>query len=120
MANVKRPKGLGTAGAALWRSIMDGGVYELRPDELRILEDACRTADLVALFEAELAGTDLVVTGSQGQPVANPMLAEVRQHRALLARQLKALNLPDEDGRAAGSRSAAARKAAQARWRRAG
>lgn len=120
MATTKKPAGLKAAGKKLWDSIVGGGLYVLRPDELRVLEDACRTADMVSALEAEMAGADLVVTGSQGQPVANPILAELRQYRGLLRQQLKGLNLPDEDGREAGSRSAAARAAANARWRRTG
>lgn len=117
MAHTPAPTGLRAAGKKLWKSLADG-TYEFRPDELRILTDACRTADAIAVMEKELDAGELTVKGSQGQPVANPMLAEIRQYRALLVRQLKELHLPDEDGRAAASRSESARSAANARWRR--
>lgn len=112
----RKPSGLGDAGAALWADLV--GPYEFRPDELRVLEAACREVDLIAAMEAELQGADFTVRGSQGQPVANPMLGELRQHRALLDRLLRSLALPDEEGRAATQRSESARAAANARWRR--
>lgn len=116
MASTPRlPRNLSTASRRFWRSIM--AKYELREDELRLLEDACREMDLIERFEAQLATTDLVVAGSQGQPVASPLAQEVRQHRSVLARLLKQLELPSEGGAAAGgSRSAAGRSLAAARW----
>lgn len=116
MSKPSKPKGLGDAGSALWDQITEG--YSFRPDELRVLRDACFEADLIASLEDELEGSDLIVKGSQGQPVANPMIGELRQHRGLLERMLRGLHLPDEDGRAAGARSSSAREAANARWRR--
>lgn len=121
MAAAPTPDGLGSAGRKLWESIAGAGLYEFRADELRVLDDACRTADIIAKLEDELGGQSLTVRGSQGQPVANPMLAELRQYRALLRGHLKALNLPDDDdGRAALARSTKARNAAEGRWKRTG
>lgn len=110
----KAPTKLGPAGGKLWRSIT--GSYELRPDELRVLEDACREADLIDRLEDALSTAELIVHGSQGQPVSNPLVQEVRQHRATFAALLGRLKLPDEEAQA--SRSASARAAANARWRR--
>ena len=118
MADIKlsRPAKLGVEARKVWDEI--SGTYALRPDELRILEDACRQVDLVERLEKALDGADLIVKGSQGQPVANPLVAEIRQHRQVVKALLGSLKLPDEDGRAAESRSASARDAANARWRR--
>ena len=116
MANNPAPARLGAKAKALWSNVT--GTYELRADELRVLEDACREVDLVELLEKELAGASLVVKGSQGQPVANPLVQEIRQHRQVVKSLLGSLKLPDEDGRAQASRSSQARAAAQARWRR--
>ena len=114
-----KPRGLNTAGAKLWRLISDPAKYELRPDELRILEDACREADLIDKLEAELEFADFMVTGSQGQDVINPMIPEVRQHRATLTSMLLKLKLPDDEPEQkpeANPRSVGARNAANARW----
>jgi hypothetical protein len=116
MAKHPAPARLGTKAKKLWTSVTTA--YELRFDELRLLEDACREVDLVERLEDELRGADLTVQGSQGQPVANPLVQEVRQHRGQLQRLLAGLNLPDEDGRAQEQRSSSARDAANARWRR--
>lgn len=113
------PERLGDAGAELWHSIAP--VYDLRPDEVRILADACREADLVQRLEDDLDGAPLMVEGSQGQLVASPLVSELRQHRSVLSGLLKALKLPDSP---AGSQqkvthiSEQARAAARARWSR--
>lgn len=111
------PAGLGPAGAALWSDITSG--YGLRADELRVLEAACRQADLIVVLDEGLVGADLLVRGSQGQMVINPIISEVRQHRAALARLLAQLKLPDEDsgeGAGTGRSSSSARALANARW----
>ncbi len=110
----KPPTKLGTKARTLWRSLTSS--FQLRSDELRVLEDACREVDLIERLEKELRDGPLMVKGSMGQQVASPLVQELRQHRALVARLLKALDLPDEEGGA--SRSAGARAAAQQRWRR--
>lgn len=114
----RAPKGLQPAGAALWRAVSGG--YALRPDEYRVLSDACREVDLIDRIQLELDSSDLMVTGSQGQPVVNPLAAELRQHRAALAALLRQLKLPDDDAPAVDNRSTHARAAAIARWSRRG
>jgi hypothetical protein len=105
----------------LWREISDPARYELRSDELRILEDACREADLIDQLEEALKGAPFMVSGSQGQDVINPLIPELRQHRATLTSMLLKLKLPDEEpdagqAPAESPRSVAARTAAQSRW----
>jgi hypothetical protein len=115
------PTGLGTKAQKLWKSLTTE--FELRSDELRILEDACREVDLVERLEKEIKKKDfkLVVRGSMGQPVASPLIQEIRQHRAITKSLLAGLKLPDEpDSPASQNRSASARKAANARWRMGG
>lgn len=111
------PAGLGVRAAQLWQDIVEE--QELRTDELRVLEDACREVDLIERMHAELQGAPLVVKGSMGQDVANPLVQELRQHRALVARLLGSLKLSDDEdqGRDAQARSSQARKAALTRWR---
>ena len=91
---------------------------ELRPDEIRLLEDACREATILDKIERELAGADYVMPGSQKQLRAHPLLSEVRQHRVAMAQLLSKLNLPDEeaDARAQAARSEHASIAAAGRW----
>ena len=110
------PKGLEKSGAALWRDVTSK--YELRADERCILEDACRERDLLTRLESGLSGADLIVKGSQGQDVINPIVSELRQHRATFASLMRQLKLPDEGGSSdtGGELSAKNRAAAQARW----
>lgn len=118
MSKPSAPSKLGPKARRLWTEVT--GKYELRSDELRVLEDACREIDLVERLEAEFRDAPTMVKGSMGQMVANPILQELRQHRAVVARLLAQLKLPDEDGRQQESVSNAARKAAMARWSRRG
>ena len=89
------PTSLGTAGKRLWRETAK--MYELRQDELEILRSACREADLIEKMDTELKGAPLLVAGSMGQDVINPLLQEVRQHRASMAALIRGLKLPDAD-----------------------
>lgn len=112
------PKGLGLEARRLWQGTLKD--FDLGPAELRLLEEACREVDLIERIEAELTGAALVVTGSRHQPVANPLVQEVRQHRQTVRALLGALRLPDGepdswDGLSSSDR---ARKAALARWRK--
>lgn len=122
MAIPKAPAGLSAKARRIWRDILAD--HELRTDELRILEDACREVDLIERMEAALVKVDdagelenpLVVKGSMGQPASSPLVQEIRQHRNTLKSLFAALNLPDED-HPSSTRSSAARDAAMARWR---
>jgi hypothetical protein len=119
MSKPRVPANLQARGKNLWSDVV--GTYQLRPDELLVLEDACREADLVARIEKELRGAPLMVKGSMGQQVASPLVQELRQHRAVFARLMKQLDLPDPgdaEGAGSDSRSSQAREAAAARWRR--
>jgi hypothetical protein len=114
------PKGLAKGGLTLWRAIVRTG--ELRPDSLRVLQDACREADLIDDLEQSLVGEPRTVTGSQGQVVIHPIISELRQHRATLSSLLRALDLPKVD-QSGSEKSHDAREAAislaRARWGRA-
>jgi hypothetical protein len=100
----------------MWREITE--TYDLRADELRVLEDACREVDLIERLEEAMKDAPLTSSGSMGQLVAHPLVQELRQHRSTLKALLGSLKLPDDPGGKAESRSASARDAANARWRR--
>lgn len=117
MPSPKMPKTLGDAGKELWESIIPD--YDLRPDELRILADACHEADIVARLEEAQIDAPLLTSGSQGQKVISPFISELRQHRTVVASLLKSLKLPDSPTGAqqkANYTSEQARTAARARW----
>lgn len=118
MPAVTAPKGLKAKAKRVWDQTTKD--FELRADELRVLEDACREIDLIERMETALSSAELLVRGSQGQSVANPLVQELRQHRATVARLFSQLKLSDTGDAGAGEggqRSATARDAANARWR---
>ncbi len=109
---IKPPAGLGEAGKALWRDVV--AVYTLRPDEKRILTDACMAADRVATMREELDARSIVTAGSMGQEVVHPLVAEIRAHEAQIAGLLAKLKLPDAPTGAATPNQN--RAAGQSRW----
>ena len=111
------PTLLGAKARRLWDEVLGLG-FEIRPDELRRLEDAVREVDIVERLETALRAAPLVEKGSMGQPVPSPLLTEIRQHRALLSKLLTDMRIPDEpdEEEAAATRTTHARRAAQARW----
>jgi hypothetical protein len=115
-----RPDDLGERAGRLWDEITNHDDFTLRVDEYYVLESACREMDIIDRMEAHQRHDDLIGVGSQGQPVAAPLLAELRQHRALFNACMKQLALPNADGRHAARNSATQRANAQARWKRSG
>ena len=111
----KPPPGLGTRGRRLFRAL--AADFDFDAGESIVLVEACRTADLVDRLASELTAAALVVEGSRGQSVLNPLAAELRQQRDLLARLLGRLSLPDAD---AGNVAASVlgRRGADARWKK--
>lgn len=87
------PDRLNTSGAFLWAETTKN--YRLRADELLLLEQACREADLIDDLYNDLRFGSNTVSGSQGQEVANPLLVEIRQHRTLYGQLISRLGLPD-------------------------
>ena len=76
MTAVRTPASLGAKARRLWSEVVGG--FDLRPDELRLLEDACREVDVVERIEKALRDTDsLLIPGSKGQLRPNPLLAEL-------------------------------------------
>ena len=115
MAAPKAPAGLGRAGRAQWSKI--AGSYKLRPDEFTVLEDACRTSDMITLLTEAwvVAESPMTTKGSMGQLVIHPLIAEMDKHRKSRAAFLKQLALPDPvEG--AGTKPNQHRAAATKKW----
>jgi len=88
---------LGTRGQRLWDSLLaqDSALEDESNPMREVALSAARTADRVDHLEQMAATIDPVVEG-RGGPMIHPLLAEVRQQSALLARLVAALRLPDE------------------------
>lgn len=115
--NERAPAGL-KRSSTMWKSVTS--TFELRPDELRLLEDCCREMDLIDRLQKVIDKEGLTTTGSTGQVVIHPAVQEIRQHRNVLRLQLVNLSLPDEEEKQESVRSSSdkARVVAHARWQR--
>jgi hypothetical protein len=100
----------------LWADVLAD--YELTTPELELLRQAAQVADLIARLEAELAADALVVPGSRGQPVTNPLIDRLTMQRRVLESLIRGMSLPFPDEHRGRRRSPAAVAAAQARWRK--
>jgi hypothetical protein len=124
---LKPPSGLGAPGRRLWRQVATEAAeegLELDSRERFWLHSAAQLVDRVAQLEAAMAGDDMVVKGYSGQPVAHPLLTEIRQHHLLISQTLARLkvDVPEPSSGAlsvvvGGNRQ---RTAANRRWRGAG
>lgn len=109
------PEPLGEAGAAFWRDVHTE--YEgFTPADMRLIASAAACLDRISAMEAEQAKLPLVAVGSMRQPVAAPLLAEIRQYRALFLSLCRQLALETEDDQPTSNRGWNARAAARARW----
>lgn len=96
LAKVRQPPhGLGNRGRALWRDVMTQ--YTLRPDEIALLRNLCNAVDQLHRIELRLKAEHVTSTGSSGQLVGHPLLAEWRAHTDTIQRLVKQLHLPDID-----------------------
>ena len=93
---VPAPDGLKDRGVSLWKAYTSK--YEFRPDELLWLETACRASDRIGIMDSELSALGYMSEGSTGQPVVNPLVAEIRATEAHRDNALKRLGLPEEGG----------------------
>jgi hypothetical protein len=118
----KPPADLGAEGRRLWRDIIRdaaGQGVELTGQELVYLRHAGRLADTIARMEADVADAPTIVNGYNKQPVANPLLSEIRMHRQLLAQTVARVktDLPDASSAPVGTgTSNRFRAAAITRW----
>lgn len=89
------PAGLEKRGRRFWRSVLDDIDFDL--DALELLEETCRTLDTLDRLRVRIDEDGEMVKGSMGQPVAHPLLAELRQQRKLLADFLNRLGIEAAD-----------------------
>lgn len=109
-------KRLGVRGRAFWDAALEK--YEFDPHELQVLLEACRSMDTIDDLAVSVRTDGVMTVGSQGQPVLNGAVAELRQQQSALARLLTQLNLDSAElGQALSAKQASARAAAQKRWR---
>ena len=94
----RMPRGFGVEGQKLWQGVVTE--FELTtadPDKLRILFDACKTADLVKRLDDAAGKAPLTVKGSMGQEVINPLIAQAQSSRMQLAQVMNAAGMSAAD-----------------------
>jgi len=108
------PETLATAGATVWERVTSK--YDLRPDELLTLEDACATTDMIESLSQAWTdlGRPLTTKGSMGQEVIHPLIGEIRTQRAARNALWRQLKLPDDAGGEGETNQQ--RSAGQSRW----
>jgi hypothetical protein len=86
------PSDLGKAGKVLWRNVVREN--ELSAIEFPLLHQTCRVVDILDDLYREKAQMTAIVSGSNGQPRVNPILAEIREQTAILDRLIVGLAIP--------------------------
>lgn len=88
------PNDLSGAGLALWLELL--GNLDFQPHERQLVVELCRTVMLADMLTGEIDVLGPVVDGMHG-PKVNPLVAEIRQQRLVIARLTVALNIPEPD-----------------------
>jgi hypothetical protein len=127
---VKSPVDLGPAGKKLWREIV-AKMADLgwQPDarERKVLHSAAALADVEAALREVVRTEPLMTTGSRGQVVMHPAVAELRAVAHEIAALLLKIDMEPNEGAGLSitlatpaARAVKARDAANARWRKHG
>lgn len=104
---------LGERGKAFWSALTK--VLEFAPQETEVLLEACRTLDRINDLTAVIEADGTMISGSMGQRILHPAVAEVRQLQAAFVRLTGALNLPEDAAAGDRFRTARAKAGAAAR-----
>jgi P27 family predicted phage terminase small subunit len=91
------PVDLQETGRHLWNVVQTQ--YVIEDVHAEVLQLACLSRDGIASMREQIAREGLTVVGSQGQPVAHPLLAVVGAAEKRVAQLLKQLGLFDEPKR---------------------
>jgi hypothetical protein len=105
------PEGLSADAVDLFEDVVAEHGQDLGPERFGALIQACRLVSLADRAEAAI-GHDLLTPGYKGQPVANPLLSEVRLARVGAVQALKSAGLTPN----ASPASAAGASLASKRW----
>jgi hypothetical protein len=106
---------LGARGRELWDELQT--VYQFDKHEENMLAEVCRVLDVIEALIESIASHGVMVEGSQGQPVLNSAVSELRQQQTNFARMLPLLNLGEADSaRVLSLTESRAKRAANARW----
>ncbi|MGE3842414.1 MAG: P27 family phage terminase small subunit [Vicinamibacterales bacterium] len=95
MSSPDQPDMLDGAGLALWRKLQDECEFDAHEEVIAI--ELCRTVMQCEQMQRQLIDEGMVVEGQRGAKV-NPIAAELRQYRILVARLTATLGIPPSEG----------------------
>lgn len=104
----RAPKELKDGGKRLWNRVLRD--FELADHEESILQQACRTVDILDRLQVEIGAGALMVMSSQGSRM-NPAVVEFRQQTLALAKLMASLRIPFGDDEAAPQQRSGVRRA---------
>lgn len=110
---------LGLRGQRLWDAIL-GAEDGLDGDQhdRELVAETCRILDVIDGLSTAVDRDGVTVSGSRGQTVVHPAVAELRQQQLAFSRLIAQLNLDEaEVGAILSARAASAKRAGQKRWR---
>ena len=94
LAVPRRPVGLADRGRREWAAIWSAGAAWLQPErDYHWVEQVVRAYDELAAYRRRIVKDGPVQHGSQGQPVAHPLIAEVRRLEERIGKNLSELGL---------------------------
>lgn len=86
------PEGLNSRATALWKNLHE--MYSFDPHEDILVEQLCRAVMMADDLRSRQAEEDFIGEGAMGQPVAAPLVTEMRQWDSNIKGLITALKLP--------------------------
>lgn len=94
----RAPNGLGRRGAVEWRKVWTAGHGWLKPaQDYAWVEMIARAWDDIETFRAKVAEDGLIQTGSMGQVIAHPLIAEIRRAEGTIQKCLSMIGFSPSD-----------------------
>jgi P27 family predicted phage terminase small subunit len=103
------PENLQERGSLEWRKIWTAGFWLKSDQDYPWIEQVVRAYDDIEVFRKRVEDDGLVQTGSMGQPVAHPLIAEIRKCEETIRKCLSVLGFSPTDRARLGLAEAKAR-----------
>lgn len=108
--DVPIPRGIGRRGKTEWVKIWNTGFWLSPEQDYHWVEMIARAYDDIETFRKRVQEDGLIQLGSLGQPVAHPLIAEIRKCEATIRQCLSVLGFSPTDRARLGIMEAKARR----------
>lgn len=88
---------LGAKGAEMWQKLWSAGWWLHPAEDFTWLEQICQSYDAIEAFNAIIAAEGMTATGSMGQLIAHPLLAERNKAFQIIQKCLSQLGFSPTD-----------------------